>query len=350
MTPRDQLLFFQPNLVWRCYLGGKLLGEYVKNPRSEDSLFPESWLGSTTVANNGEHQTSPEEGLARLRSGELFRDCLASSGEALLGYQSKDLGVLCKFLDSAIRLPLQCHPDREFARKYCNSEHGKTESWFILETRSINGEDPYILLGFKEGVSPEAFREAVLKQDIPTLVNMLHKVPVKAGDAFFIPGRLPHAIGTGVMMLEVQEPTDLVVQPEKYIGDQELSDRDMWQNLTVEQGLACFDYRGSSREEILSKLQIQPQAGQLSTLIGPDRTDCFQVQRLTLAPGESAALDLQHWKLAVVTKGSAAVQSNSNPAEQAGKGDVFFVPAGVKTLQVSANDSTGEFQLYLIQN
>ena len=332
-------LFFQPNRVWRCYLGGRLLSRMMGEKEEADSLFPENWLGSVTPARNGVHQTSEQEGISRLRSGELLSDLLRKDGKTILGKDRSELGVLCKFLDSAVRLPFQCHPDRDFARKYCQSEYGKTESWFILDTRQVNGEDPYIMLGFKPGIDRGAFRQAVLEQDIPQVLSMMHKIKVKPGDNFFIPGRLPHAIGSGVLMLEVQEPTDLVVQPERKIGDITLSDFDMWQNLTVEQGLDCFEYRGRTLEEVMREFAVRPgkKNGPVETLVDSGYTDCFQVAVMKLLPGETYDCRFSSdWQLAVVTGGGGNVTAAEKQTVR--PGDCFLIPNPVRNLTFSAGE------------
>lgn len=53
------------------------------------------------------------------------------------------MGVLVKFLDSAERLPIQVHPDKEKAKILFHSGYGKTEAWYILDGRKIHGENPY---------------------------------------------------------------------------------------------------------------------------------------------------------------------------------------------------------------
>ena len=72
MKKNFDLMFFKPNRVWRCYKGGKLLNRLMGEESGEDSLFPENWLGSITLASNGEHQQSEIEGLSVLTDGELF--------------------------------------------------------------------------------------------------------------------------------------------------------------------------------------------------------------------------------------------------------------------------------------
>ena len=113
-------LFFEPNRGWRCYTGGALLDAHLGHTSPADTHFPEDWLASCVLAVNGEHAQGPEEGLSRIREtgdrpGPLLRDAIATDPAAYLG-DAREMSLLCKYLDSAVRLPIQCHPDREFAR------------------------------------------------------------------------------------------------------------------------------------------------------------------------------------------------------------------------------------------
>ncbi len=348
----DNPVFFESNRVWRCYTGGKLLDEFLGNKTAADGNFPEEWLGSVTCADNDDSQQSPDEGLSRIRGTNVdFADLLRKFPLKALGGVD-DLGVLCKFLDSAIRLPVQCHPDREFARKYCNSEYGKTESWLILGTRKINGEAPYILLGFKPGVTETRFRKVVKEQNIPAMVECFHKFPVKSGEVYFIPGRIPHAIGPGILLLEVQEPTDLVIQPEKQIGEVTLSEKQMWGELDHDTAFSCFDYEGMSAEKLLDKLRIQAQIKKqypnavLESIIGPEHTDCFQVNKITVT-GEFEFDCQLPWHLGIVTAGSGTVTAKAEfPIK---RGDSFFISNRIKKLEY-CSDSMKPLQIYLINS
>ena len=203
----------------------------------------------------------------------------------------------------------------------------------------MNGKDPYVMIGFKPGIDRETFKQAVLAQDIPQMMSMLHRIKVKPGDNFFIPGRLPHAIGSGVLMLEVQEPTDLVVQPERKIGDITLSDFDMWQNLTMEQGLDCFEYRGRTLEEVLQEFSIHPvkKNGPVEILVDSEYTDCFQVMVMKLFPGEKYDYHLSsQWQLAVVTSGGGNIETASR--QMIHHGDCFLIPNPVRNLTFVAGE------------
>ena len=343
----NQPIFFESNRVWRCYTGGLLLDRFYGCATADDGHFPEDWLASTTLALNGPKQQHPDEGLSRIRlpdgsEGPLFRDAISGQARACLGpgavWGKEGVGVLCKFLDSAVRLPIQCHPDREFARRHYNSEHGKAEAWLILGTRKVVGEDPYLLMGFKPWLRKESFVEAVREQDVEALTAALHRFPVSADEAYFIPGRFPHAIGPGVFMLEVQEPTDWVVQPERKVGDFELSDADMWGPLAPEVGLECFDFNGgATAREILGRVRLSPRilrewdGARLERIVGSDTTDCFCVDRLTVRSELDFAPRFS-CHIAVVTAGEGRMIAAAS-THAIRQGDVFFVPHSVRQLR-----------------
>lgn len=352
-------IFFDLNRVWRCYTGGHLIDTFTSKAEPRDNHFPEDWLASTTIAMNGPNQQSVDEGLSRIKmpdgsDGPFFRDVLRQYPKETLGLKTfsdkEGVGVLCKFLDSAVRLPIQCHPDIPFAKKYFNSNHGKAESWFILDTRIINDEQPYILMGFKEGLEPDKFKEAVRTQDIAEMEQSLHRVEVSPGQMYFIPGRMPHAIGPGVFLLEVQEPTDWVIQPERFIGDTELSHSDMWGPLEPETGLDCFDYDSSdTKENILKKVSLAPfntekiNGGIIEKIIGPKITPCFNVDRLIINDSIDAGFK-DRWYLAVVTSGSC-ILSSGHENFKAKRGDCFFVSLDLVELIIEADGEPSEMYL-----
>ena len=271
--------------MWRCYRGGLLLERLLGAPEPADGSLPEAWLASGTRARNGQHSQGPDEGISRVRGQD------GAPGPRLTELLNEAVrpALLCKLLDSAIRLPIQCHPDRELASALYSSEHGKTEVWIVLGTRTINGEDPYLLLGFVPGVTREAFGEAIERQDVAAMEAMLHRVPVRAGDAYLVPGRLPHALGPGVLALEVQEPTDWVVQPERRVGEVALTHGDMWGPLEPDAGLGVFDYAGpGDLEAILERTRLhwreahREPGGAVERLDGPWGEVRFVIERVSV--------------------------------------------------------------------
>jgi mannose-6-phosphate isomerase len=197
-----------PTLVHRFYRGGALLGE-LRGERAEDGFFPEEWIGSVTPANNP-GRADPEEGLSRLTDGRLLRDAVADDPIAWLGEEhvarfGTSTGVLVKLLDAAERLPVHAHPDRAFAQRAFDSPFGKTEAWLVLRTRQ---EEAEVWVGLREEVEPERFLEWIRAQDVDRLLGSLNHVSVRAGDVVYVPAGVPHALGAGLLIGEVQEPTD----------------------------------------------------------------------------------------------------------------------------------------------
>ncbi|KAA1424680.1 phosphoheptose isomerase [Mumia zhuanghuii] len=205
MTATPQLL--QPNLVHHFYAGGARIAALRGLPPVE--RCPEEWVGAT-VSRAG----SDDVGLARTVDGDLVRDLVAADpdgwvgavptdGSALTG----DTGILLKLLDAGQRLPVHVHPDRAFASRHLDCPYGKTEAWLVLDASG----DGAVYLGWNADVDPDELAERRDAQDSEWLLSRLNRIPVRPGDGFLVPAGTPHAIGEGVFVAEVQEPTDFSI-------------------------------------------------------------------------------------------------------------------------------------------
>jgi mannose-6-phosphate isomerase len=192
--------------VYRFYEGGALL-ERFRGGAGEDGDHPEDWVGSVTEARNPGRET-PGEGLTRLDDGRLLRDAISADPVSWLGDDTDVPGVLIKLLDAAERLPVHAHPDRAFARRHLGSVFGKTEAWIVLATRSASSE---VWIGQREDVDAVTYRGWIDRQDTAALLDSLNRVPVGPGDVIYVPAGVPHAIGAGVLIAELQEPTDFSI-------------------------------------------------------------------------------------------------------------------------------------------
>ena len=154
------------NRVYRTYTGGANIDKFYGKPVCENSSFPEDWTASVIKAFNPGRE-GIIEGYGRISDGSLVKDVI--NGE---------FKCLVKLLDAAERLVIQVHPTVEFAKKYFNSDFGKTECWYFLNC----SEGAHVYVGFKEGVTKEQWRDVFDRQDIEKMLDMLHKVPVKSGE------------------------------------------------------------------------------------------------------------------------------------------------------------------------
>lgn len=335
-----KLVKFLPNRVWRVYLGGACLDAWRDSSSPVDGLFPEEWIASTVLAMNSQHP-EPGEGLSRVVTADgqivYFKDLLEEDGENWLGREhiaayGRIPGFLTKLLDSAIRLPLQAHPDVPTSRRLFNSSYGKTEAWVVLGGRRCNGEDPYLLMGFNERFDEKIFREEALSGKMTRSLEMFHKYPITPGEVIIIPGGFPHAIGPGALIQEIMEPSDWVVQPEDMCGTQPLTVQDRFCGLEPEKALEVFHYDVMTMEQLRAKvlqtpvvLQDTPEA-RLVKLLDRKKIGFFGEMELNLRQTWKRPAEM-NWMLAcTMLEGSATVSSGTETIKVA-KGDTFAVAA-----------------------
>lgn len=135
-------------------------------------------------------------------------------GSELLGEQAiavfgKRFPLLAKFIDANAQLSVQVHPKDHYAAVHENGKLGKTEFWYIL------GTDPgaTIVHGFKTPTDKEAVRQSI---ENVQLEEILHTEPVQAGDVIFVPAGTVHAIGSGILLYELQEYSDVTYRMYDY--------------------------------------------------------------------------------------------------------------------------------------
>lgn len=283
-----------PNRVWRTYEGGALIDGWKKDISEIDGSMPEEWIMSTVTA-RGKNRPA-DEGLSIMETpsgNKSLKELVASNPELFLGKALAEkfgtTGVLIKMLDSKERLTIQVHPDKKYAREMLNSAFGKTESWYVLNKREIEGAKSVVYMGFKTGVTPEQWKSLFQKQDIQGMLNCLHKIEVNPGDAFMIYGGVPHAIGSGCFLMEVQEPTDYTMRVEKITpSGLEISEELIHQGVGETAMLDCFHYDDCTYAEALKRWKVKPETIDsssnftLKSIFNETHTDCFGVKELDL--------------------------------------------------------------------
>jgi mannose-6-phosphate isomerase len=194
----------RPNLIDHFYRGGRriadLRGVVTTSPRQ-----PEEWIAAT-VSRDG-HATL---GLSSTEDGTVLRDLVAADPVGWTGTPGAwpgDTGLLLKLLDAGQRLPVHVHPDRAFAARHLDCPYGKTEAWLVLEAEP----GAAVHLGWDRDVDPVDVARARDEQDGTWMLERMHRLLVRRGDAFLVPAGTPHAIGAGVFVAEAQEPTDFSI-------------------------------------------------------------------------------------------------------------------------------------------
>ena len=302
-----------PNQFHRFYKGGARIDAFRGAPAGEDGR-PEDWVGSAATT-LGEDQ----EGLSHLDDGRLLRDLLEAEPEAFLGREhverwGADPALLVKLLDAGERLPVHYHPGRAFAREHLGLAYGKTEAWLSLEAEP----GAAVHVGLREPVEPETVLGWVEAQDAEEMLAPMNRVPVAAGDAVLVPAGTLHAIGAGILLLELQEPTDLSVLLEwKRFGVDSGSEH---LGLGWEAAIASMDRGTTDPSELLS-------AG--DRLLPASADPYFRADRA----GDGARLD-PSFAILVGVEGEGKLRTEEGEELAIGRGSTVLVPhaAGQTTL------------------
>jgi mannose-6-phosphate isomerase len=339
MDHRGKIIRLPPNRVWRTYPGGRTLDLLAGVATPADSHFAEDWIGSVTRATNPGREHIAE-GIAQVCVGadttaRDFAQLLASDPIYFLGADHvKKYGdaprLLVKFLDSGTRLHFQVHPTRDFAQRFLGAASGKTEAYHVLATRDDVAE-PFIYVGFQRPPTREALKRMILAQDIAGLEACFDRIPVRAGDTFIIPGGTPHALGAGIFMVEIQEPSDLVVRFEFERAGYVLPESARFMGRDLDFALRVFDLTPLTAEDIDRRVRCHPRkirefcpGSWHDALIGPAQTDCFRVTKSYLS--SPVVKDENSCSIVIVTKGcvTAAVGQERLHLRQYEK---IFLPA-----------------------
>ncbi len=238
VAPLDGPVPLPPHFVERFYRASGRLSAFRGAPGG--SYDSEEWIASTTTVFGG----APGEGLSSLPDGRTLAAAIEADPDAALGPDhvarfGRSSELLLKILDSGQRLPVHAHPDREFAHAHLGSVHGKTEAWIVLEAPP----GAVVHVGFRRPVERAELMALVTAQDASRLVDLLHRLPVQPGDSVLVPAGLPHAIGEGILLAELQEPSDfsMMLEWEGYALDAAATGR---LGLALDDAVGCVTTSG----------------------------------------------------------------------------------------------------------
>ncbi len=344
--------------AWRTYLGGKLIQNLHGNENGIDNNFPEEWIMSVVQARNTgrEHITEGLNEVLNLEQSITLKELSDKFPEMLYGASHVEKhgitsGVLAKILDCAERLTVQVHPTKQVAKKMFNSEFGKTECWYFLNGRKIEGEEPHIYLGFKPGVTKQHWVKLFKDQDVDGMLECMHKIYVDEGDVFIINGGVPHAIGCGCFLVEIQEPTDYTIRVERQSAKGlKIDDFMCHQGLGFEKMMDCFVFEGKTKQKIIEEYKVEPKINfingiTISELIGYDITNCFKLELYQLKKDKSIELTNNVFSGVYVLKGEGClILDNETIAFK--QADQFFLPVNLKSIKVKAIESCKVLRFY----
>lgn len=196
-------------------------------------------IGALEVVAESWELSAHPDGQSTIAEGEFegmpFSEYIDAVGREKLGWKAQGyekFPVMVKFIDAKQNLSIQVHPADEYALTV-ERQYGKSEMWYVLDAE----EGACIYVGFNRDVTPEELRRRIADD---TLMEVLNRVPVRKGDAYFLAAGTVHAIGAGCFICEVQQSSNVTYR----LYDYGRRDKDgNKRELHVEKALDVLDMR-----------------------------------------------------------------------------------------------------------
>jgi len=300
---------FEPLFQERIW-GGRKLNTLFGKPLPANTPIGESWEladlpnGQSVVANGS-------------LKGRTLRSLMQQYGDAIMGRTfSGAFPLLIKLLDAEDILSVQVHPDAEACRRLGQGEP-KTECWYIVAAEP----GAVIYKGLKPGTTKAAFQKAV---ENGSCADYLVKVPVKVGQCHFLPSGMCHAIGAGLVIAEIQQPSDTTYR----VFD--------WNRIDAKTGKP----RQLHIAEAMESIHFGDAAPQPPTTVGRlvDAPE-FKVDKGHDSPGREVLLKQGTMRVLVVLTGGGTITAPKAKPLTFAAGQTLLIPADCECVIEFAKDT-----------
>ncbi len=311
-------LIFEPIFKPKIW-GGRRLASRLHKSLPPDVAVGESW----EVADLEEGQSVVRAGPA---CGQTLGQLVKEWGPDLLGTADLFAGhfpLLIKYLDAQQHLSVQVHPDEAMARRLGGNVRVKNEAWFVVDTEG----DGCIYRGFQPGVTRKRFTAAL---ENGTVESSLNRIPVKLGQCYFLPSGTVHALGAGVLVAEVQTPSDTTYR--LYDWDRIDPATGRGRQLHVQEALECasFEPVDPAAEERSHVATVWTTVTRLITC------DSFTIERVRMTEGLDQSIPLGHLVIWMVLEGQGRITYSPQADPCAfGPGDTVVLPAGLREFRLT---------------
>ncbi|MBV9269984.1 MAG: class I mannose-6-phosphate isomerase [Candidatus Eremiobacteraeota bacterium] len=311
-------LVLEPKLAPAIWGGDALVRVYGK-PGDANQKLGESWecFDENRIANGS-------------FAGKTLAELRQLMGARLLGDldPTRAFPILTKIIDARDSLSVQVHPDDEYAQRVEHQPNGKTECWYIM--RADRGAE--LVLGWTRDTSREEYERRV--QD-GTLGDILRRVPVEAGNAFYLPAGTLHAIGAGIVIFETQQTSDLTYR----IFDWNRKGPDgKPRELHIDKAADVLDYH-ESHAGALAELAYAYEGFQRTALIADPR---FLVERV-IATETPAAMATHARPLILMTLDTSLELTVNAAPVTLERYRTALIPAGADSVTIRNIEGSGAF-------
>ncbi len=256
-------------------------------------------------------------------AGKTIGELRAQLGATLLGDLDPQqlFPILTKIIDARDALSVQVHPDDAYAQRVEHQHNGKTECWYILSAN----EGAELVYGWNQDTTREEYERRVADG---TLGDILRRVPVKAGETYYLPAGTLHAIGAGIILFETQQASDLTYR----IFDWNRVGADgKPRELHVKKAADVLDYHQGTRGAV-ETIAYHYEGLERTALIGSSR---FIVERV-VATDEVTSLETEGRPAIVMTLEHPITLQAGDVALDLTRYQTALVPAAAQWYTVSA--------------
>lgn len=308
------MIKFQP-LFKPTIWGGKKIARWKQLSGTEHPAIGES----LEISDLPGQETLTAEGTEK---GLTLRDLIRRDGERFLGRHNfnrfgEKFPLLIKIIDADQDLSLQVHPNDEQARRE-GFPFGKNEMWYIVATDA----DAKIVNGFRQTLSPDAFREAIRTG---TFEQYQSEFSTAAGDCYYIPAGRLHSICKGNLLIEIQQTSDLTYR----VYDYNRTDADgSRRELHIEKALEALDFSVTTH----CKSEYTPVLNRRIPLVRCPyfTTNAFRLtQEMTV---DHSRLD--SFVILIAAEGNAVLRDDNGQELPLQAGESLLLPATTRTLTV----------------
>jgi len=248
--------------------------------------------------------------------------------------RSGDFPLLVKFIFPQDKLSVQVHPDDEYAAKHEQAAggRGKTEMWYAVDARP--GAE--VLVGLKSSVTREDFKRAIADGSAE---HCLEHVPLRAGDAVFVPAGTAHTIGPGLVLCEIQQNSDLTYRVYDY---NRRDARGQSRPLHIEKALEVMrfgrQYGG----------KIEPVAMRRGSNVETHYAVCryFATTHWTIAERIEAASSREHFDLVIFLEGTGQISWGAERAAYS-PAQVWLIPAALGKFEFAPESRTSLLRTFV---
>ncbi len=319
-------LKFNPISKYRMWGGDKL--NTVLNKGFEGENIGESWELSAVQGDESEVANGFLEGKTLKQLIDEFKDELL--GKSVYETFGTEFPLLIKFIDAKTPLSIQVHPHDEIA-KIRHQSFGKNEMWYIMDA----DENAEIIVGFNTPLTKEKYQEYLHSDRVLEIMNT---VKTKAGDAFNIPTGRVHAIGSGVLLAEIQQTSDVTYR----IYDYNRIDKATNQKRALHNDLALDVLDFEIQEEY--KTNYEKTENQFNELIHTPyfKTNIFNFNQKVV----KSYAQLDSFVILIGTKGSAELVVDGQ-SYQIKAGETLLIPASIDKIEFIPNEMAELLEVYL---